>query len=362
MSHEIRTPMNGILGFTSLLKEPKLEGIDQNRYIEIIENSGNRMLNIINDIINISKVESGAVELLYSDIEVKEHIEYIYTFFKPEVDKKGLKLTIHAPNKIKISCDSEKLYAILTNLVKNAIKFTDQGYIKIGYDLKEGFVRFFIKDSGIGIPDEQRTYIFERFRQGSELLTRNYEGSGLGLAISKAYVEMLGGNIWIEKNLDDSSGSVFYFTIPTQKKTVETTQKTNNMSNQKTESNTMKMKVLIAEDDDDSRLFLSIVLKNIATEIMLATNGVDAVQICKNNPDIDIVLMDIRLPILDGYSAVEKIREFNKEILIIAQTAFALSGEKEKALEIGCNDYISKPINAQELKQKIAHLFMNRES
>jgi len=215
MSHEIRTPMNGILGFAGLLKEPDLTGEEQKKYISIIEKSGARMLNIINDIINISKVESGQMEIFVSETGINEQIEYIFTFFKVEVEQKGLQIfyknQLPAKEAI-IKTDREKILAILTNLVKNAIKFTHEGSIEIGYMLKGEFLEFYVKDSGEGIRQEQREIIFERFRQGSTLNTRNYEGSGLGLSISKAYVEMLGGKIRVESV--SGKGSIFYFTIP----------------------------------------------------------------------------------------------------------------------------------------------------
>jgi PAS domain S-box-containing protein len=215
MSHEIRTPMNGILGFTELLKEPGLTSEEQKKYVNIIENSGDRLLNIINDIISISKVESGQMTVFISETNVNTQIEYIYSFFKPEAEQKGL--LVFFKNKLQaseaiIKTDREKFYAILTNLVKNAIKFTLQGVIEIGCVKKGSYLEFFVKDTGIGVRQEQRKLIFERFRQGSESLNRNYEGAGLGLSISKAYVEMLGGKIWVES--EEWKGSAFRFTLP----------------------------------------------------------------------------------------------------------------------------------------------------
>ncbi|MCI4442125.1 MAG: PAS domain S-box protein, partial [Lentimicrobium sp.] len=215
MSHEIRTPMNGILGFTELLKEPKLSGEEQQEYINIIEKSGKRMLNIINDIISISKVESGQIEVSLSETNVNEQIEYIQTFFKPEAKQKGIQLIISkqlSPIDTLIKTDREKIYAILTNLVKNALKFTNEGSIDLGCVKKEKNLEFYVKDTGLGISTSQKKIIFERFRQANETISRTHEGSGLGLAISKAYVEMLGGKIWVES--EQGKGSAFYFTIP----------------------------------------------------------------------------------------------------------------------------------------------------
>lgn len=200
MSHEIRTPMNGILGFTELLKNMDLSGEQQLHYISIIEKSGTRLLNIINDIICISKIESEQITATMADTNINELMEFIHNFFMPEINQKKLHFSNHntLPDKeAVIITDREKVYAILTNLVKNAIKFTQSGFIETGYKVKNGFIEFYVRDSGHGIAKEQLEYIFERFRQGSESLTRNYDGAGLGLSISKAYVEMLGGKIWI---------------------------------------------------------------------------------------------------------------------------------------------------------------------
>jgi len=214
MSHEIRTPMNGIIGFTELLKEPKLTGEEQQEYIKIIEKSGERMLNIINDIIKISKLESGMIQPQVSEVDINEMFDYIYKFFLPQAEEKGLEFFINNAQSERdslINTDMEKLYAILTNLTRNAIKFTKKGFIEVGVSLKDGYYIFYVKDTGIGMTKEQTEIIFDRFRQGSESISRNYEGSGLGLSISKAYVELLGGKIWTESTLGE--GSIFYFTI-----------------------------------------------------------------------------------------------------------------------------------------------------
>jgi len=220
MSHEIRTPMNGILGFAELLKEPDLTNDIQQKYIHIIEKSGARMLNIINNIVDISKIEAGLMEVTISDAEINEQLDFIYSFFKPEVEQKGMKLIVNKPlpdNKAIIKTDREKVFAIFTNLVKNAIKYSNKGYIEFGYlpvdtEQEPDPLVFYVKDSGIGIHKEKIGIIFDRFRQVSEGKNRHYEGAGLGLSISKSYVEMLGGKIWVESEVD--VGSCFYFTLP----------------------------------------------------------------------------------------------------------------------------------------------------
>ena len=346
MSHEIRTPMNGILGFTELLKEPSLKSDDIQDYIQIIEISGTRMLNTINNIVDISKIESGLIQINISETNINEKMEFTYKFFKPEVEFKGLHFSLKNGLTTKesiIKTDNEKVYGILTNLVKNAIKFTYEGSINFGYNKKGEFLEFFIKDTGVGIPEKQKKFIFDRFRQGSESHNRGYEGSGLGLSIAKNYVEMLGGKIWVESQ--EGKGSTFYFTIPYIDASNENTEIINTDSTEYKEVQLKKLKILIVEDDEISYSLLTRMLQKISKEVLHVITGVEAIEACRNNPDLDLVLMDIRMPVMDGNEATRNIRQFNKDLIIIAQTAFAFSGDKEKAIESGCNDYISKPIN-----------------
>ena len=219
MSHEIRTPMNGILGFSDLLKAPNLSGKEQQQYIDIIGKSGKRMLNILNDIVSVSKIESNLMEVNIQKANINDQIDFVSSFFMPEVEEKGIRFLTKKPLAQKeafIQSDSEKIYGILTNLVKNAIKFTDKGSIELGYTIKKAGARsellFYVKDSGIGIPKDRQLPIFDRFIQADITGKMAYQGAGLGLSISKAYVELLGGKIWVESK--EKQGSVFYFTLP----------------------------------------------------------------------------------------------------------------------------------------------------
>ena len=358
MSHEIRTPMNGILGFADLLKEPELTGEERQEYIGIIEKSGLRMLNIINDLIDISKVESGQMEIFFSEINVNEQIEYIYNFFKPEVQKKGMQLFhqngLQSGDAV-IQTDREKLYAILANLVKNAIKYSDTGSIEFGYSLKDRYLVFFIKDTGIGIPDDKKVAIFDRFIQADITDKRAFQGAGLGLAISKSYVEMLGGSIWVESK--EGKGSTFYFTLPYNTISEEFSPPQKLVSLQPIDNSIKKLKILVAEDDESSEKLLSEIIKKYCKEEIRVKSGIDAVETCRSNPDIDLILMDIQLPDMNGYEATREIRKFNKSVLIIAQTAYALTGDRELTLKAGCNDYISKPIDKRLLNEMIQKYF-----
>jgi len=374
MSHEIRTPMNGILGFAQLLKEPNLSSEKQIHFLRIIERSGERMLNIINDIVDISKIESHQMEVSISETNINEKIEYLHTFFKPEMDKKSIEFSFKngLPEKrASIMTDSEKIYAILTNLVKNAIKFCDKGTIEIGYDLVETptlvetqcltslqkptmSLQFYVKDTGIGIPKDRQEAIFDRFIQVDLVDKMARQGAGLGLSISKAYVEMLGGKIWVESEV--GKGSTFYFTLPYQTE-LEEAENTNIVSVEEAETLLRKLKILIAEDDEVSEMLLETDVEKYSHKVFKAKTGFEAIEVCQSNPDIDLVLMDIRMPGMDGYEATRQIRQFNKDVVIIAQTAYALVGDREKALKVGCSDYISKPIRKDKLAEVMKKYF-----
>jgi signal transduction histidine kinase/CheY-like chemotaxis protein len=350
MSHEIRTPMNGILGFASLLKEPNLTGDKQQSYIEVIEKSSNRMLNIINNIVSISKIEAGLFELHTEEFNVNEQMEYFDTFFKPEVEAKKLIFSYKnnlPPDEAILKTDRVKYMSIVTNLIKNAIKYTDKGSIEFGYNRKDDFLEFYVKDTGIGIETKRQEAIFERFIQAEIEDKMARQGAGLGLSISKAYVEMLGGKIWVES--EAGLGSTFYFTLPY---IVESKQKPliENDVPAATEIHLKNLKVLIAEDDETSEMLISTMVEPFSKEISNAKTGSEAVDTCRNNPDIDLILMDIQMPGIGGYEATRQIRQFNKEVVIIAQTAFGLSGDREKAIKAGCNDYMAKPIKKTELE------------
>ena len=356
MSHEIRTPMNGILGFAELLKTPGLTGTKQKEYIEIIKKSGDRMLNIINDIIDISKIESGLIQLNLKESNVNEQLDYIYSFFKTEMEQKGIDFFIKSPlshSEAFVNTDKEKFYAILINLVKNAFKYTRQGTIELGFTVvnavSSSHLQFYVKDTGVGIGKERQEAIFERFIQADIEDKMADQGAGLGLAISKSYVEMLGGKIWVESEL--GVGSTFYFTLPytshycTKKSTTEAVSKVVGAGG----LSLPKLKILIAEDDEVSQMLLEIAMKRFGEEVIYVKNGVDAVDACRQNDDIDLVLMDIQMPLLNGYEATKQIREFNSKVIIVAQTAYAQTTDLEKAIAAGCNDHIAKPIVMNKL-------------
>ncbi|MFT5753653.1 MAG: signal transduction histidine kinase/CheY-like chemotaxis protein, partial [Flavobacterium sp.] len=362
MSHEIRTPMNGILGFSALLNEPGLGGDQQQQYIDIIQKSGARMLNLVSEIMDVSKIEVGLMEANYKGVNINEMIEYIHTLLESEAKSKNLILTYN--NSLPVSeavihTDEEKLFAILTNLVKNAIKYTDTGSIDFGYNIKGDNIEFFVKDSGIGIPKNRREAVFERFVQADIADIQARQGVGLGLFIAKSYVELLGGKIWIEEQ--EAIGSLFIFTLP-YNRLPEVKNSSENSIPENTEINpfnavVLNLKTLIVEDDKISQLLLKKLVKDFSREILIAESGGVAVDLCLANPDIDLILMDIQMPFMNGYEATRQIREFNEGVVIIAQSALSLIGDREKIIEAGCTDFVSKPVAKNTLIETINKYF-----
>lgn len=347
ISHEIRTPMNGLLGFTSLLKNSNLSGEEQQEYIEIIMESGGRLLNTLDDIMNISMIETGQITTNTSEFNVNNELTQQFELHKDDILEKGLELEIkpsYTKTEIILNTDYDKFNSILSYLIRNAIKYTFQGKIEIGFSEAIDHLEFYVKDSGIGIPDDRLEAIFDTFVQADLSEVKAKEGSGLGLSITKAYVEILGGKIWAESV--EGEGSTFYFTIPYKSgETTHTTTKANNTA----KKDLNNLKILIVEDEDFSVEYLKIVLRKYGSNFLQAKNGQEAIEITRENPDLDLIFMDIRMPIVNGYKATEEIRKFNKSVKIIAQSAYALQGDEDKALNIGCDAYLTKPIDKKEL-------------
>ena len=359
MSHEIRTPMNGILGFANLLKEPGLATSEQQRYIEIIEQGGERLLNIINDLISISKIEARQMEVAISEVNVNEQLEFLLEFFKPEAKGKGLDLQMRIPDNsanLFLKTDKEKLYAIFTNLIKNAIKYSKKGCITFGYNVEDDMLYFYVKDEGIGIARNKLEAVFNRFEQADTSINRPYEGAGLGLAITKAYVEMLGGSISVTSI--PGQGSEFFFTLKNQ----TTLQKDikNDLISDHSCGVLEDLTVIIAEDDEVSLLLLDKLLSECCKKIFTATNGNKVLELLEQNPDTDLILMDIKMPVMDGLKTAEIIRKNNSMVKIIAQSAYAFAEDEHKAIESGCDAFIKKPIQKDILKLTIKRLFTKK--
>ncbi len=351
ISHEIRTPMNAIMGFSDFLKESELPEEKRKQYVDIIIRSGNQLLNIINDIINIAIIESGQEKLYPSVFNLVDVIKLVYQQYLPIAQQKNITLKCDEKlfeNNLYLQNDKTKLTQILSNLVGNAIKFTDTGYVDMGYHLEENEILFYVHDTGIGIPTEFQKDIFKRFHQVKNK-DKFYGGSGLGLAISKAYIDMMGGRIWV--NSTEGKGSSFYFTLPMA-------HFENEEHNVKSSDNqifiSQKKKILIAEDEDSNFALLEEYLANVPVEIIRAKNGEEAIMLFEREQSIDLILMDIKMPKKDGIEATIEIKKRNPNIPIIAQTAYTLEEDKEKIALAGCNDYLSKPLTQEKFIQTIS--------
>ena len=350
MSHEIRTPMNGILGFSQLLKEPDLSVQEKSKYIDTIDNSTHQLLSIITDILNISKIEAGEETTYSLFFNLRELLDEIKSFFLPLAKQKNLKLSLVnniSPGIINIKSDPVKLRQILDNLIGNAIKFTPKGKVEIAVTSKKDKLIFSIKDTGIGIDSSMHKLIFDRFRQVELTHSRKYGGTGLGLSLAKSYIEMLAGTIHLDSSL--GKGSVFSFEVPlcvVNEPILEKKSGKNKISFLHKWGNKT---LLLAEDEEDNASFIQTALMPSGINIITVINGFEAVEICRKNKDISLVLMDIKMPEMDGLEATRIIRSFNKEIPIIATTAYALSSDAEKCIEAGCDDYIPKPIMIDQL-------------
>ena len=351
ISHEIRTPFNGILGFLSMLQWENLSVNERNEYHGFINKSAKRLMNTINEIVEIAQIQTGQTKLALSETKISVLISELTDIFKNDVENQGLIFSISnelSEMEDSLISDYSKLRSILSKIIDNALKFTITGSITIYIRIKGDYLQFIISDTGIGIAENKQLTIFDRFIQADISSTRKFDGPGLGLSISKAYAEMLGGNIEVES--EEGRGSSFCVSFPYS--AIHPKAKVIKGGTPLTEGIRgwdKSLKILIAEDDEQSALLIQYMIKIYGNNVLKAANGIEAVTICRQNPDLDLVLMDIKMPLLDGYEATKQIRKFNPEIVIIAQTAFALSGDMEKAIEAGCNDYISKPINKSQL-------------
>ncbi len=344
MSHEVRTPMNGILGFSQLLLDGAIDDAEREEFVGVIQNCGNQLLAIINDLIDISKIEANQITLNPSPVNLNELLNEQLLLFKPKAEDNNLQFEIESnldPTTSAIMVDGARLRQVISNLIGNAIKFTREGEVRFGCYRNQNVVEFYVKDTGVGIPADKQKYIFERFRQVETELARQTSGTGLGLAISKALVSKMGGEIWVESQ--SGEGSTFHFTIPDNNAVNKTIEQPIAEKRYQTVSKTPQ--ILIADDNEINYLYLKELLKGVDADLLWVTNGQEVVSYVKSNPNIDLILMDIKMPIMDGYQATREVKKIRHDLPIIAQTAYAMTSDREKAAESGCDDYIAKPIN-----------------
>ncbi len=348
MSHEIRTPMNAIIGFSKMLEKSDLSEEIKKSYTNIIIEGANHLLFIISDILTISALETKQEKVNIKKVCINKIIVELLEIFKPQASNQNVHIYANPQLTDKLSeiyTDKTKVTHILTNLLNNALKFTQQGYIEFGYNLKDSDLEFYVKDTGIGIKKEMHDIIFEHFRQANEKTTKKYGGNGLGLSISKAFTELLGGKIHVESK--HGRGSTFYFTIP-YKPAYE-----NDDLISKTKPVEKTTTILIAEDEVYNYLYLEELLTKLNLRLIHTTDGKETVEICKSNPDIHLILMDIKMPVLDGYTAAKQIKKLRPQLPIIAQSAYAFKHKIEKKSQPAFDDYIAKPIDKDELKHKL---------
>jgi len=349
LSHEIRTPMNGIVGFANLLKDSSLTNEKRENFIQVINSSSTQLLAIISDIVEISKIETRQVKVIKNRADIHHIIDNVFNNLSILAQKKEhVKLTSkkEIPAKVYfINTDEVKLQQVLSNLVENSIKFTDAGQVNFGYYInKTNEIEFYVRDTGIGIGKENFSLIFDRFRKIENKDLQFKGGSGLGLAISKSYVELLGGRIWLESEL--GKGTTFYFTIPNE--TVEVLH-TNPEKPVETTIDLSEVVLLIAEDDPANFYFINELLSKTSVKILHAWDGQEALEIFRSNNSIDLILMDIKMPKMNGNEATLEIRKVNKQIPIIAHTGYLLEEDKQRAKKMGFDDYLCKPVNEEEL-------------
>jgi len=354
MSHEIRTPLNGILGFTNLLTEDgKLSQSRKKEFGTIINKSAGGLLKIINDILDISRLETGKVNIEQKPFDSGITLSTIHSIFQKKMadtGKNGVDLIVQKPDvPLILNTDENRLMQIFSNLLDNALRFTSEGSVTFGISkMEDNSADFFVADTGVGIPKEKHEEIFDRFSQADNSTTRSYGGTGLGLSIVKKLLELMGSEITLES--EPGKGSVFRFRLPVFLLR-ESEEKVNHEKPEKP-GKTMNAKILVVEDDSVSRLYFKQILKNFTSELLFAETGKEALQLFESqNPDV--ILMDIALPDINGLEIVRKIRETNKKVVIIAQTAYAMTDDRQKAFDAGCDDYVAKPIKTALLMEKL---------
>jgi len=358
MTHELRTPLNAVIGFSEIIKTEDLSIDEIKTFNKTINISGNHLLNIVEDIFEITLIETGELKLAKESVSLQKLLNEVHEFIKIEqqnTEKEHIDLRLKIPpelKKISIETDPLKFKQILINLLKNALKFTPKGSVEYGiikdHISKEALLKFYVKDTGIGIPKNKREIIFEIFRQVEESHSRTYGGTGIGLSIAKKLTELLGGKIWIDPNF--TKGSTFYFTIPYKDKgedddgEIRSTKRMGKLKNKT---------ILIVEDNKTSSNYLNFILTKSGAITICAENGEIAVASVEKNAAIEVVLMDLYMPVMDGYEATKRIKSIRPDLPVIAQTAFAVEGDRENALEAGCDDYITKPIKKELLLELI---------
>ena len=354
MSHEIRTPMNAILGFSELLMEDDLSTESKDEYHQIINKSGKRLMNLISDIIDVAKIESQSLTITYQVFNLNALLDTIYQQFAINSVFTTVKLklikSLNNENSFILS-DETRLAQVISNLIENAYKFTREGCIEFGYTTSNNLIHYYVKDNGVGIESKDHQLIFERFGQSDNELNNIKAGTGIGLSISKGLVELLGGTMGVSSEVN--KGSTFYFDLPFNPTADDEVPSPEPTQERTIPINETVKTILIAEDEETNYIYIQEVLKQDPFHLIRVENGQEAVDLIKSNAAIDLILMDVNMPIMDGIEATKEIRAFNSTVPIIALTAYAMVGDQERVLSVGCNDYLSKPVSKKNLLARI---------
>ncbi|MCF8403183.1 MAG: PAS domain S-box protein [Bacteroidales bacterium] len=357
VSHEIRTPMNAIIGFSEILTNPDLSQKERNEFIQYITQGSNTLMTLIEDIIDITKIEAGQLKIDFDECNVDDLLDELYATFikmKNKTGKADVELRMKKPTVEKgfiISTDPHRIRQILSNLLGNALKFTNKGFIEFGFNLRgPDDIVFYVQDTGIGIPESKQELIFTRFGQVENANKKEHKGTGLGLSISKKLAELLGGKLSVTSK--SGKGSTFYLTLPVNKE-MQIQKELGKVPQNKPVTWENKL-FLIAEDSILNYTFLEALFQKTKVKLLWAKNGREAVEICTENPDIDLVLMDIKMPILGGLEAIAEIKKFRSDLPIIVQTAYAMPEDRERSLAAGGDEHLNKPINPGELFSTIS--------
>jgi signal transduction histidine kinase/BarA-like signal transduction histidine kinase len=357
MSHEIRTPLNAILGFTDLLRDPDLSHDDKQHYFDIIKRTGNNLATIINDILDLSKVEAEQLEIETEVFSLPQLMNDLQLLAGMRAQERGIEFKIESQGEVSeyIQTDPVRLRQILLNIVGNAVKFTDDGSVVLSYEVRGHYLFFTVKDTGKGIPKSQLASLFKPFSQGDSSVRKKFGGTGLGLILSKKLAQLLGGDVGLLES-SDGKGSIFYIKVlyqPVYEYSPRPSELLSKEADLKVEQQLTGKKVLVVEDTKDNQILINLYLSKLGMKVEFANNGEEGIQ--KTLADkYDIVLMDMQMPVKDGYEATRELRASGFKAPIVALTGYAMKGDREKCLRAGCNDYVAKPVSKTQLIQTVA--------
>jgi len=359
ISHDLRGPMGGLMAMTELMADESTEFSpeEQKELILDLSKSARNIFNLLENLLEWALIQQGNIVFKPEHIDLTELVNECTKTLHDSIQKKNIHLDVDLAADLKVYIDANMVQSVIRNFVSNAIKFTPEGgriAISAGFTENKNLV-IVVKDSGIGMNHSIKSDLFQLNKNTGRPGTDGEQSTGLGLILCKEFIEKHGGEVWVES--EEGLGSSFYFTIPDHDLSLSSNAENNISVEDENVNQLSNLKILIAEDNENSGTLLKMLANTFSNRVLEAVTGKEAVEICRNNPDIDLILMDIKMPLLDGYDATKLIREFNKDVIIIAQTAFGFDGDREKAINAGCTDYILKPIYKNQLIKAIRKYF-----